>query len=76
MNVVDHNCPTCGAVLNFNPNTQNWICNYCKAKYTLDMLDDNSVVTVKSFCGDIPGEYVAPIENMTEEDLYNSAGLL
>ena len=47
----------------------------CVEKY-LDMLDDNSVVTVKSFCGDIPGEYVAPIENMTEEDLYNSSGLL
>lgn len=47
----------------------------CVEKY-LDMLDDNSVVTVKSFCGDIPGEYVASIENTTEEDLYNNAGLL
>lgn len=41
MNVVSHNCPACGAILNFNPNTQNWICNYCKVNYTLDMLSGN-----------------------------------
>lgn len=41
MNVVNHNCPACGAILNFNPNIQNWNCKYCKVNYTLDMLSGN-----------------------------------
>lgn len=41
MNIVDHKCPTCDSVLNFDVNTQCWVCNYCKNKYTLEELQSN-----------------------------------
>lgn len=36
MDVLDHECPSCGANIVFNPATQKWDCKYCGASYTLD----------------------------------------
>lgn len=36
MDVLDHECPSCGANIPFNPVTQKWDCKYCGASYTLD----------------------------------------
>ena len=39
----------------------------------LDMLDENTTVTIKDFCESIPGEEFADID---ETKLYDEAGLL
>lgn len=39
----------------------------------LDMLDEDTAVTIKDFCENIPGEEFADID---ETKLYNEAGLL
>ncbi|MDO4283305.1 MAG: zinc ribbon domain-containing protein [Clostridia bacterium] len=36
MDVLDHECPSCGANIPFNPDTQRWDCKYCGASYTLE----------------------------------------
>lgn len=36
--VLDYKCPTCDAVLKFNPHGQNWKCEYCRNEFTLDDL--------------------------------------
>ncbi len=36
MDVLDHECPSCGANIPFNPKTQRWDCKYCGASYTLE----------------------------------------
>lgn len=36
MNLLDHECPSCGANVPFNPNTQKWDCEYCGLSYTLE----------------------------------------
>ena len=36
MEVLDHECPSCGANIPFNPDTQRWDCKYCGASYTLE----------------------------------------
>lgn len=36
---LDHKCPSCNAVLRFNPEGQNWVCEYCKKSYNLDDLN-------------------------------------
>lgn len=36
MDVLDHECPSCGANIPFNPDTQKWDCKYCGASYTLE----------------------------------------
>ena len=35
MDVLDHECPSCGANIHFNPTTQRWDCKYCGASYDL-----------------------------------------
>lgn len=42
----------------------------------LDMLDEDSVVTVRDFCGDIPGVDSPSTKEIDESTLYNEAGLL
>lgn len=39
MDVLDHKCPGCAAVLKFNPTTQNWKCEFCKGEFTLEQLE-------------------------------------
>lgn len=39
----------------------------------LDMLDEDTAVTIKDFCESIPGEKLADID---ETELYDEAGLL
>ncbi len=41
MNIVDHKCNQCGAPLDFNTNTQTWICKYCKKEYNIENLQYN-----------------------------------
>ena len=41
MNVVDHKCLGCGAPLEFNTSTQNWICRYCNKIYDINGLEYN-----------------------------------
>ena len=41
MNVVDHKCLGCGAPLDFNTNTQNWICRFCNRIYDINGLEQN-----------------------------------
>lgn len=36
MDVLDHECPSCGANIPFNPITQKWDCKYCGASYSLE----------------------------------------
>lgn len=45
MDVLDHECPSCGANIPFNPNTQRWDCKYCGASYTLEDFEkyDNEI---------------------------------
>lgn len=38
---VDHKCPSCHAVLKFNPKDQNWICEYCDGVFNLKDLEEN-----------------------------------
>lgn len=35
---LDHKCPSCGASLPFNPQSQKWDCEYCGASYSLVQL--------------------------------------
>lgn len=36
--VLDNDCPTCGASLKYNPETQSWLCEFCRVNYTLEEL--------------------------------------
>lgn len=36
MNVLDHKCPNCNAVLKYNPHGDNFKCEYCKSEFTID----------------------------------------
>lgn len=40
MEVLDHKCPGCGAMLPFNPKTQKWNCDYCGGSYTLEEINE------------------------------------
>ena len=55
-NTLNHKCPNCDAVLKFNPESQNWTCEYCKSKFNLN--DLNKVLENLS------------IENSNELDVY------
>lgn len=37
-NTYDYKCPSCDAILKFNPHGQNWKCEYCKHEYNLEEL--------------------------------------
>lgn len=39
-NTLDYKCPSCDAILKFNPHGQNWKCEYCRHEYNLDELDE------------------------------------
>lgn len=36
---MDHKCPSCDAVLKFNPHGQNWVCEFCKSSFTKEEVD-------------------------------------
>ena len=36
MNVLDHKCPNCTAVLKYNPHGSNFKCEYCRSEFTID----------------------------------------
>jgi predicted RNA-binding Zn-ribbon protein involved in translation (DUF1610 family) len=40
-NVLDHKCPSCNAVLKFNPHRQNWKCEYCRNEFNLEQITIN-----------------------------------
>lgn len=42
-NVLDHKCPKCHAVLNFNPQGQNWKCEYCRNEFDLDQITTSEI---------------------------------
>lgn len=45
-NTLDHKCPSCNAVLKFNPHGQNWKCDYCRSEFNLEQLqayEENNV---------------------------------
>lgn len=48
----------------------------CYVEKYLDMLDEDRIVTIKDFCGSIPGVDSPPVEEIDEDTLYNEAGLL
>lgn len=37
-NTLDHKCPSCNAVLKFNPHGQNWKCEYCRSEFNIDQI--------------------------------------
>lgn len=37
---LDHKCPSCNAVLKFNPHGQNWKCEYCKNEFNLEQIEE------------------------------------
>ena len=39
---IDHKCPSCHAPLKFNPQSQNWICEYCDSTFNLKDLKENT----------------------------------
>lgn len=39
-NTLDHKCPSCSAVLKFNPHTQNWTCEYCRSTFNLEQIEE------------------------------------
>ena len=40
MEVLDHNCPKCGAKLPFNPASGRWDCSYCGGSFALEDLQE------------------------------------
>lgn len=42
-NVLDHKCPKCHAVLKFNPQGQNWMCEYCRSEFNLEQITTSEV---------------------------------
>lgn len=36
MDALDHKCPSCGAMIPFNPINQKWDCKYCGSQFTLE----------------------------------------
>ena len=42
MKAVDYKCPSCNAVLKYNPKDKNWKCEYCGTPYTLEDLEKNA----------------------------------
>lgn len=36
VNVLDHKCPKCNAVLKYNPHGENFKCEYCRSEFTID----------------------------------------
>ena len=48
----------------------------CYVEKYVNMLDEDSVVTIKDFCGDILGIDPPPKRELDEDTLYNEAGLL
>lgn len=46
-NTIDHKCPSCDAVLKFNPKKQNWECEYCRSKFNLEDLDSKKLLKKK-----------------------------
>lgn len=36
MEIVDNKCPSCGASLEYNIDTQNWKCKHCRKEYNLE----------------------------------------
>lgn len=49
MDVLDHKCPGCGAMLPFNPATQKWDCQYCGTSYTLEQLTEFEAKQQKAY---------------------------
>ena len=46
-NTLDHKCPTCNAVLKFNPKGQNWKCEYCRGEFNLQQIEEYEKKTGK-----------------------------
>lgn len=46
-NTLDHKCPSCDAVLKFNPKGQNWKCEYCRGEFNLQQLEEYEKKTGK-----------------------------
>lgn len=40
-NTMDHKCPSCNAVLKFNPHGQNWKCEYCRNEFNLQEIEES-----------------------------------
>lgn len=58
--VLDNKCPGCGANIKFNPETQNWHCEYCNGTFKLEDFQKNiDVDTVKKGQDNI-NEYSCP----------------
>lgn len=38
MSVISQKCPSCGAILEFDSQTQKWPCEYCKREFTIEEL--------------------------------------
>ncbi len=41
MNAADYKCPSCSAVLKYNPESNSWKCEYCGSEYRLEDLERN-----------------------------------
>ncbi len=39
---LDNKCPTCSAMIVFNPATQTWDCTYCGSKFTLEQMKEHN----------------------------------
>mgnify|MGYP003301608016 CR=1 FL=1 len=46
-NTLDHKCPSCNAVLKFNPHGQNWKCEYCRSEFNIQQLEEYEKKTGK-----------------------------
>lgn len=64
---IDHKCPSCHAPLKFNPESQNWICQYCNSEFNLQDLEENE----KKYQQQIAFEEKTPIEETPDIGEYN-----
>ncbi|MBQ8206746.1 MAG: DNA helicase PriA, partial [Bacilli bacterium] len=62
---LDHKCPSCNAVLKFNPHGQNWKCEYCRSEFNLEQ-----ITTYEEKVGKTLEKEVEPISK-GEMDLYS-----
>ncbi|MBQ9318811.1 MAG: hypothetical protein IJR82_04205 [Bacilli bacterium] len=58
-NTYDYKCPSCDAILKFDPHGQNWKCDYCHNEYTLEQLEEYNK---KRGSGDLKHEHAVKLE--------------
>jgi len=51
--VITYKCPNCASNLEFNPEGQNWVCQYCGSSYNEERLQELCEISKKEFIDDV-----------------------